>query len=62
MKSSPFYIRLNTVIEKTSLSKSSIYRCIAEGVFPRQVSLGARTVAWVNSEIDEWCANRLSER
>ena len=62
MTSTPYYIRLGKVVERTSLSKSSIYRLIAEGSFPSQVLLGARTVAWVNQEIDEWCEKRLISR
>ena len=42
------------VKERTGLSRSTIYAKIAEGTFPRPVSLGARAVGWLESEIDAW--------
>lgn len=32
------------------------------GTFPRTVSIGARSVAWLESEIDEWLQERLDNR
>lgn len=55
-------IKLKEVIEKTSLGHSSIYKFIAEGSFPKQVSLGAKSVAWLESEIDDWIMDRVEER
>ena len=55
-------IKLKEVILKTSLGHSSIYKFIAEGTFPRQVSLGAKSVAWLESEVDVWIMDRLGER
>ncbi|WP_462169458.1 AlpA family transcriptional regulator [Pseudoalteromonas lipolytica] len=55
-------IKLKEVMQKTSLGHSSIYKFIAEGTFPKQVSLGARSVAWVESEVDEWIFEKVSSR
>ena len=38
-------IKLKEVMAKTSLGHSSIYKYISEGTFPKQVSLGAKSVA-----------------
>lgn len=38
-------IKLKEVIEKTSLGRSTIYEFIAEGKFPNQESLVAKSVA-----------------
>ncbi|MEL7306578.1 MAG: AlpA family phage regulatory protein, partial [Pseudomonadota bacterium] len=35
---------------------------ISEGTFPKQVSLGAKSVAWVESEVDDWIMERIGER
>jgi prophage regulatory protein len=32
---------------------------IASGEFPRPYSLGARAVAWLESEIDDWIDSRI---
>ncbi|MBH0040260.1 AlpA family transcriptional regulator [Pseudoalteromonas sp. SWN166] len=55
-------IKLKEVIQKTSLGHSSIYKFIAEKSFPKQVSLGAKSVAWVESEVDDWIEERIEER
>jgi prophage regulatory protein len=47
-------LRLEQVKGRTGLSRSSIYLRIAEGKFPKQVSLGSRAVGWVDIEIQEW--------
>tara|TARA_B110000908_G_scaffold171809_1_gene235992 strand:- start:1312 stop:1653 length:342 start_codon:yes stop_codon:yes gene_type:complete len=41
-------------MEITGLGKSSIYNRIELATFPRQKKLGPRTVAWLESDIDEW--------
>lgn len=55
-------IRLKEVIALTSLSRSSIYKFISEGRFPKSVSLGDRAVAWIKEEIEEWIEARIAER
>lgn len=50
-----FFMRLQQVKQMTCLSKSSIYRLIGEGKFPKQVAVGSRSVVWVRSQVEEWC-------
>lgn len=56
----PKLLRRRTVEAITGLSKSTLYKLIDEGRFPRPVKIGARAVAWRNSDISEWI-NSLSE-
>ena len=51
-------LRLNSVIEITGLSRSSIYNYIKAGAFPKPLKLGLRAVGWLASEIFEWIATR----
>jgi prophage regulatory protein len=44
------------------LGRSSIYKFMEEGRFPKSVSLGDRAVAWVESEVEQWIEERLAER
>lgn len=53
-------IRIKAVKEKTGLSRSTIYEKISEGSFPRQISLGARAVGWIESEVDGWVTEQVS--
>ncbi|GAA4045310.1 AlpA family phage regulatory protein [Parerythrobacter jejuensis] len=52
-------IRLPEVRHKTGLSRSRIY---ADETFPKRVPLGARGVAWVEAEIEEWIQERIERR
>lgn len=54
-------LRLDAVKARTGLSRSYIYLLITESKFPKQVSLGARAVGWVESEIDSWIEARINE-
>lgn len=55
-------IRLKDVIDSTGLGRSTIYKYIAEGAFPKPVSLGERSVGWVEEEVHEWIFARIEER
>jgi prophage regulatory protein len=55
-------IRLKEVIESTGLARSTIYKYIAEETFPKPVSLGERSVGWVESEVHDWILARIEER
>ncbi|MBP2842810.1 MULTISPECIES: AlpA family transcriptional regulator [Pseudomonas] len=55
-------IRLKEVIDSTGLARSTIYKYIGEGTFPKPVSLGDRCVGWVDSEVHDWILARIEER
>lgn len=59
------FIKLHQIMTITGLSRSSIYLAISEGRFPQQIPLGARSVAWLETEVQEWMeacvANRRSD-
>jgi prophage regulatory protein len=52
-------LRLPAVKTRTGLSRSSIYLRVAECTFPKPISLGARAVGWLESEVDEWVSKRI---
>jgi prophage regulatory protein len=53
-------LRLPAVRASTGLSRSTIYLRIAQGAFPRPVSLGGRAVGWPASEVAALNAARIS--
>ena len=55
-------LRLPEVKKITGLSRSSIYAMMEKSAFPRQVSLGARAVGWIDAEISEWIAQKVKLR
>ena len=56
------FVRLPEVMARTGLSRSTIYVRVAEGRFPKPVPLGARSVGWIESELEEWVRDRIAER
>ena len=50
-------IRFDTVRARTGLSRSTIYRKIAEGTFPPQLKISTNGTGWHESEINRWIAN-----
>ncbi|MGC6387927.1 helix-turn-helix transcriptional regulator [Ewingella sp. S1.OA.A_B6] len=56
------FMRLPEVIHTTGLSRSTIYDLISRHLFPAQLSLGGKNVAWLASEIDTWMNERIAAR
>jgi len=44
------------------LSRSTIYKMIAEGDFPQPIKIGARAVGWLESDICQWLNERSGGR
>jgi prophage regulatory protein len=55
-------IRLKEVIDTTGLARATIYKYVAQGTFPKSVSLGDRCVGWVLGEVEDWIMARIEER
>ncbi|HBP1118513.1 TPA: AlpA family transcriptional regulator [Pseudomonas aeruginosa] len=55
-------IRLKNVIDSTGLARSTIYKLIGEGLFPKPVPLVGRSVGWVESEVHEWIRSKIAQR
>ena len=55
-------IRLKTVLSRTGLSRSTIYRKIAEGTFPAQLQISTNGTGWHESEVSRWIANPVTWR
>ena len=54
-------LRFPDVVNRTGLSKSTIYQRIRRDEFPAPVSLGVRAVGFVESEVDRWLAALLRQ-
>jgi prophage regulatory protein len=53
-------LRLSTVKVRTGCSRSTIYLRISQGLWPRPVRLGARSVGWPESEVDALIRARIA--
>ncbi|MEJ7807078.1 MAG: AlpA family transcriptional regulator [Telluria sp.] len=56
------FIRMREVLAICGKSRSSVYEAIQKGEFPKPVKLGARSSAWVKSEIEQWAQARINAR
>ena len=65
-------IRLNEVISRTGYGRTSIYRKMEEGTFPKSLKLGGppldpdtfdcRAIGWIEHEVDQWVESIIEER
>lgn len=55
-------IRSAQVTMLTGLSRSTIYRYMDKGMFPRPIPLGERSVGWVKEEVLMWLESRIQVR
>ena len=52
--------RLNGVKSMVGLSRSTIYALMAAGKFPKSISLGERSVGWLESDVDAWIDSKVA--
>ena len=52
-------IRLPEVQHRVGLGRSTIYRWMAAGKFPKPVQLGGYAVAWLEDDIERWVIAKL---
>ena len=55
-------IKLKEVMTLTSLARSTIYKYMSEGQFPKAVLLDVRSVAWIEDEVTDWILERINDR
>lgn len=47
-------LRIEAVLTATGLSRSTLYRKISAGRFPRQIKIADRCAGWRQSAVHEW--------
>jgi prophage regulatory protein len=52
-------LRLPRLIDKLSISRSSIYQHISQGLIPPPIKIGERSVVWVDGEIEQILSARI---
>ncbi|WP_416220927.1 helix-turn-helix transcriptional regulator [Bdellovibrio sp. SKB1291214] len=55
-------LRLSEVSDKVGLTRSSIYRFLKTGCFPKPINLSSRSVGWLESEVNLWIEQRVAAR
>jgi prophage regulatory protein len=54
-------LSIKEAIQKTSLSRTSIYRSIANGEFPTPIRLSKQRIGFLNNEIESWIKVRIHQ-
>lgn len=54
-------LRRKQVEARIGLSRSTIYDRIKAGTFPAPISLGAKSVGWIESEVDTWLSDQVEK-
>jgi prophage regulatory protein len=62
VSSQPILISGKEVCRRTSLSRASLYRLMAQDAFPKSVALHGVRKAWIESEVGDWVAARIAAR
>ncbi|CAM5533483.1 helix-turn-helix transcriptional regulator [Sphingobium scionense] len=62
MNNSDRIIRMKTVLARTGLSRTTLYRKMGEGTFPRQVKISVHGAGWRESAVNRWIADPVSYR
>lgn len=52
-------LRIKTVLDRTGLSRSTLYRKIQHGSFPKQVQISIRCAGWRESAVTAWMQNPM---
>ncbi|MGE8445881.1 AlpA family transcriptional regulator [Comamonas sediminis] len=55
-------LKLKDVLSKTGLGKTTLYKLIGLSEFPKPISLGLRSVGWIENEIEAWIQVKINVR
>jgi len=55
-------IRLKTVLARTGLSRTTLYRKMNDGTFPRQVKISVHGAGWRESAVNRWITDPVAYR
>ncbi|MGR3180974.1 helix-turn-helix transcriptional regulator [Enterobacter cancerogenus] len=54
-------IRMSETMRRTGYGKAWLYKLISQDRFPKPIKIGARSIAFVESEVDDWINLRIEE-
>jgi len=58
MNTNPLIYKISELVAVLGLSRTTIYRAVAAGTFPKPLSLSPRRVGWLAATVDDWLAAR----
>jgi prophage regulatory protein len=61
VQTAPSILRRKQVEARTGLALSTIYQHVRAGTFPAPINICAKSVGWIETEVDEWLTARVDE-
>ncbi len=58
----PKFLREPELLTIVPFSKPTLHRKVKDGTFPAPVKIGARAVAWLTEEVEDWQRAIIAER
>ena len=52
-------LRIRSVLDRTGLSRATLYRKMQQGKFPRQIAISTRCAGWRESAVKDWMKNPM---
>lgn len=52
-------LRIAAVLARTGLTRSTLYRKIQQGTFPKQIRIATRCAGWRESAVNAWLQNPI---
>ena len=52
-------LRIKAVLDRTGLSRATLYRKMQNGTFPKNIRISTRCAGWRESAISEWMKNPM---
>ena len=49
------------VVQRTGMSRGTIYNKIHAGTFPKQIPIGANLVVWLESDVQKWMQEQIDK-
>ena len=56
------FLRIPEIVHRTGMSKETIYNRINQGLFPKQIPIGANLVVWLERNVQEWMQAQVDKK
>jgi len=55
------FLRIKQIIDRYSISASSVWAMVKSGKFPKPVKLSENCTGWIEGETEKWAQDRISD-
>jgi len=56
------FLRIPEIVQRTGMSKATVYNRINQGLFPKQIPIGANLVVWLESDVQKCMKEQTDKR